>query len=247
MVEFPALPPYPVSAFSVPVPVPGVDPDTGDFFSVCFNTAWLPYVIGCLKLLQSEATWDVSSSTDMAVVLQQSDTLLSLFSEGCSVIQTGVIQLFAGVTAPDGWLLCDGAAVDRTTYSVLFTLIGANYGPGDGSTTFNLPDLRGRVPVGAGSGPGLTARALAESGGEEAHVLSVSELAAHTHVDNGHSHSEGTATASLINGGLEAPASSAVPSLGTTGAGFANLSDSGSDDAHNNMQPFLALNFIIKF
>lgn len=74
---------------------------------------------------------------------------------------TGAVIGFAGSSAPSGWLLCDGSAVSRTTYADLFTAIGTSYGVGDGSTTFNLPDLRGRVPVGVGQGSGLTNRALA--------------------------------------------------------------------------------------
>ena len=60
----------------------------------------------------------------------------------------GSISLFAGTTAPNGWLICDGSAVSRTTYANLFSVIGTTYGSGDGSTTFNIPDLQGRVPVG---------------------------------------------------------------------------------------------------
>ncbi len=66
-------------------------------------------------------------------------------------VPTGVLAQFAGATAPSGWLLCDGAAVSRTTFATLYAEIGTAYGVGDGSTTFNLPDLRGRVPVGKGT------------------------------------------------------------------------------------------------
>ena len=68
----------------------------------------------------------------------------------------GIIQMFAGATPPSGWLICDGSAVSRTTYATLFAAIGTTWGTGDGSTTFNLPDLRGRAPIGAGTGSGLT-------------------------------------------------------------------------------------------
>ena len=64
----------------------------------------------------------------------------------CPVDEAGVIQMYAGTTPPDGWLLCDGSAVSRTTYAALFAVIGTTYGAGDGSTTFNLPDLRGLQP-----------------------------------------------------------------------------------------------------
>jgi hypothetical protein len=80
---------------------------------------------------------------------------------------TGSVISFAGSTAPSGWLLCDGSAVSRSTYSALFSVVGTTYGVGDGSTTFNVPDLMGRMPMGAGSGSGLTGRDLGTKGGYE--------------------------------------------------------------------------------
>lgn len=86
----------------------------------------------------------------------------------------GIIQMFAGVDPPEGWLPCDGRAVSRTDYAILFSRIGTTWGAGDGTTTFNLPDLRGRGPIGAGAGSGLTSRTLGGNGGSE-HIQS------HTH------------------------------------------------------------------
>lgn len=90
---------------------------------------------------------------------------------------TEVLQIAPGMIMPTahqsmpgdpvGWLLCDGRTVSRTTYPQLFASIGTAFGGGDGSTTFNLPDLRGRTIIGAGAGPSLTARALGDDGGEE--------------------------------------------------------------------------------
>lgn len=102
-----------------------------------------------------------------------------------SGIPAGAVQAFAGSSAPTGWLLCDGSAVSRSAYARLFAAIGTAWGVGDGSTTFNVPDLRGRVPVGAGAGAGLTSRALADEGGAEAHTATV----AHTHTGPSHTHS----------------------------------------------------------
>jgi microcystin-dependent protein len=106
-------------------------------------------------------------------------------------IVTGMIFDYAGAAAPSGFLFCDGAAVDRNTYAALYAALGgaaSPWGQGDGSTTFNVPDLRGRVAMGAGQGAGLTDRALAANGGEENHALSVTELAAHSHVQDPHTH-----------------------------------------------------------
>jgi microcystin-dependent protein len=162
---------------------------------------------------------------------------------GCRMI--GEIIPFAGATSPRvDWLVCDGSSLARADYPDLFTVIGTTYGSID-DDHFNVPDIQGRTVIGVGTGSGLTERVLGDSGGEETHVLTVSELASHGHTDTGHVHSEGTATPTLINGGLEAPASSAFPSVGFTGSGSANLSDTGDDNAHNTMQPFLALNYLI--
>jgi microcystin-dependent protein len=94
-------------------------------------------------------------------------------------------MMYGAPTAPGGWLVCDGAAVSRTQYSALFAIISTNYGPGDGSSTFNLPDLQGRFALGTSA-----TYPTGSSGGEAAHALTVAELATHAHVltDPGHTH-----------------------------------------------------------
>ena len=72
-------------------------------------------------------------------------------------LPTGAVQMYAGSTAPSGWLLCDGSAISRATYASLFSVCGTTYGAGDSSTTFNLPDLRGACPAGVGTSTGYTA------------------------------------------------------------------------------------------
>ena len=103
----------------------------------------------------------------------------------------GMIQMFAGTSAPAGWLICNGAAVSRTEYETLFNVIGTTWGAGDGSTTFNLPDLRGRAPIGAGTGTGLTARTLGTTLGSQ-------YLQAHTHT-MAHTHGTGDSTCTHFN------------------------------------------------
>jgi microcystin-dependent protein len=127
-------------------------------------------------------------------------------------------------TAKTGWLLCDGSAVSRVTYSALWAVIGGTYGAGDGSTTFNLPDLRGRVPVHPDAGAGrLTANnAIGNSGGEAAHLLTIAELPANF---------RGLQT----GGGTEG-----------TAAGAGSNATNGGGGAHNNMPPYLVLNHFIK-
>lgn len=157
----------------------------------------------------------------------------------------GEIVAYAGTSSPStDWLLCDGSSLLRGDFPDLFAAIGVTYGAVDGSH-FSVPDLRGRVPVGSGTGSGLSTRSLGDSFGEETHVLTVAELAAHTHTDAGHTHVEGTATAAIGAAITGVPVPSAVPSVGVTGTGNAALSTDGADTAHNNMQPSLAIDFYI--
>jgi microcystin-dependent protein len=122
----------------------------------------------------------------------------NLGSDVLSLIQgtglpSGIILPTARISPPTGYLFCDGAQISRSVYATLYAALGgANspWGQGDGSTTFQVPDLRGRNIVGAGAGPGLTNRALGSTGGAEYHYISTNEMPAHSHpvVDNGHSH-----------------------------------------------------------
>jgi len=96
-------------------------------------------------------------------------------------ISSGSIQMFAGSTAPNGWLVCDGSTVSRSYYSDLFKVIGTTYGAGNSNTTFTLPDMRGRCPVGVGTGTSLTARTLGSNVGAETATLAQVNLPSHTH------------------------------------------------------------------
>ena len=167
----------------------------------------------------------------------------------------GVITAFAGSTAPTGYLICDGAAVSRTTYAALFTIIGTTYGAGNGSTTFNVPDLRSKTIVGVGQGTGLTNRTLASTGGAETKTLSVTEMPSHNHSinDPGHAHSQTTINDDFNNSGGNAPGFSADgagsktwTNINTSTTGI-TINSNGSGAAFNIMNPFLALNYIIKF
>lgn len=160
---------------------------------------------------------------------------------------TGVVLPFAGSAAPTGWLLCYGQAVSRTTYADLYTAIGTAHGPGDGSTTFNLPDLRGRVGAGkddmggtaasrlTSGGSGVAGTTLGASGGAETHTLTTPQIPSHTH---GLSQAMPAITnaAGSINRASSNTASQASGTSDSTGGG----------GAHNNTQPTLVLNYIIK-
>lgn len=120
----------------------------------------------------------------------QSDCFAGDGSWQMRFLPSGVMMDFPASVAPTGWLICNGAAISRSTYAALFAAIGTAFGPGDGSTTFNLPDCRGRTVIGAGQGAGLTNRALGATGGEEKHTVTAAEMPSHTHAinDPGHIH-----------------------------------------------------------
>ena len=204
--------------------------------------------------------------------------------EALGIHPAGAIIMFGAAAAPTDWVLCQGQAINRTTFADLFAVIGTTFGVGDGSTTFNVPDLKERVPVGADTGD----YDLGDTGGEETHVLVIAEVAAHTHTGVSHSHSPGSlatsssgshghdlnvrnapetsvthghtnfnsriasasgavgtditnTTASIDTGNHTHPITGVV-SPGGTGAG----GSAGSNAAHENRPPFLALHFIIK-
>jgi len=144
----------------------------------------------------------------------------------------GEIKMFAGNSVPTGWFLCDGSAVSRTQYKGLFGIIGTTYGAGNGSTTFNLPDLRGRSPMGDGAGPGLSNRIVGQGGGEERHTLGGSEIGAHSH------YARSVGGAGSINAGGN-------NSDGVTTGQQPLTQGAGGNGSHNNMQPYSVIRFII--
>jgi microcystin-dependent protein len=167
---------------------------------------------------------------------------------------TGELKMVALSTAPTGWLVCDGSEVSRTAYATLFAAVGTAYGVGDGSTTFNLPDMRGRTPVGAGTGVGLSSRAIGDILGEETHALTEAELPEHDH-DLHTSGNDDTMT-DLPDGnflGKESRGGNDYPSIYEDGAistdklGTGTISKTGGNTAHNVMQPSIVVNYIIKY
>jgi microcystin-dependent protein len=135
---------------------------------------------------------DSNRISDVATPTSSNDAANKAYVD--AAMPTGTMVQYIADTAPTGWVLCDGSAISRTTYSTLFALIGTTYGAGNGSSTFNIPDLRGRVPMGVGTGAGdgssgtgapsgtaLTVRARGAWGGGETHTLTSGELASHSH------------------------------------------------------------------
>jgi microcystin-dependent protein len=146
------------------------------------------------------------------------------------------IKMFGGSFAPRGYALCNGQLLSIAQNTALFSLLGTTYG-GNGTTTFGLPNLQGRVPMHPGQGPGLTPRSLGESGGVESVTLSTQELPAHFHsaVTDSAATSNRPAGHVLARGGSYADTGNALPAGGSVGG----------NQPHNNMQPFLTVNFII--
>ncbi len=156
----------------------------------------------------------------------------------------GEIRMFAGNFAPRGWALCEGQLLAISQNDALFSLFGTVYG-GDGRTTFGLPDMRGRVPVHAGNGPGLSDRRLGARGGQETVTLQADEVHGH-----GHALSASSAAASAAAGPSGVLATTRDASYGVPGgtvmaAAAVTPSGSASPSAHNNLAPSLAIHYIV--
>lgn len=229
------------------VPVPNVSTalnyvrqnSAGDGYEVVpIGTVVAQMALGSLAFLNQVTTANINSgaATNGQVIAANGSggTTWQTFA----TMPAGSVIDYAGTIAPSGWLLCAGQAISRTTYSDLFTAIGTTYGVGDGTTTFNVPDLRGRVVAGKDDmngtaanrlttgGSGINGASLGAVGGTQTHTLSTSEMPAHVH-----SGGFGSGSGDFIGGG---------------GSGPTNTGSTGGGGAHQNTQPTLILNKIIK-
>lgn len=170
-----------------------------------------------------------------------------------NAVPPGIVAESALPGAPAGWLLCRGQAISRTTYATLFAAIGTTWGAGDGSTTFNLPDIQGRVTVGQSvSG---TFAALNNKGGVETVTLTEAQMPSHTHTDSGHDHAQqfpnNSGGGTHYFGGLNATIQTYQNGVQYAGLdtqhASANIQPTGGGQAHLNLQPFIVVNYIIKY
>jgi len=180
------------------------------------------------------------------------------FQGGGGLTPAGGLLAFAGSAAPDGWLLCDGSTISRTTFAVLFAVIATTYGVGDSSTTFEIPDMRSRVAVGLDSSS-VNFTSIGGTSGSEKHTLTTSELASHSHgsgslsanaVGN-HAHSISGFGGGGGNGiNMDNDSSPITTVTGMAGAHGHSVSGStssaGSGTAHNIVQPSITINWLIK-
>jgi microcystin-dependent protein len=227
-------------------------------------------------------TW---TSTSVPVPTQQAKFTTTVVSakrvEGAGVYQRhplgasallvppGSVTAFAGISVPGGWLYCDGSAIDRTIYADLFSAIGTTFGAGDGETTFNIPNLRGRNIIGLNSSE-TDFDVLGETGGAKRHTLTIGELPAHNHgvVDPGHAHGvtdPGHAHSYSNNSGdqgvntltTQSDAADQVEYNQTTGSSTTGVTVNtattgittmltGETQSHNILDPYMALRYIIK-
>ncbi len=188
-------------------------------------------------------------------------TDLATVSQIKSIVPIGTVVSYAGNTPPAGWIFCAGQTISRSTYSALFAVIGTTFGAGDGVNLFNVPDCRGRVIAGKDDMAGfpsanrlaffgVLARTIGGAFGAATHVLTFGQMPKHNHsiTDNGHVHpgvQNGTQSTGRSNALDQPPA---VYSYGNTGVAFTNISIdiAGNDEQHNNTQPTIIFNTIIK-
>jgi microcystin-dependent protein len=226
-----------------------------------------PSVLDTLNELSAALNDDPNFSTTVATAL-------------AALVPSGTVSQTARATAPTGYLLCDGSAISRTTYSSLFDAIGTAYGVGDNSTTFNIPNLKGRVPVGFDSSQ-TEFDTLGEAGGAKTHTLTEAQMPSHTHIQNSHNHTQNSHNHSqnahshpvggansvffIVNGS----GTSGGANITTGGGGYSNSvpqdatatnnattatnqattatnQNTGGGQAHNNLQPYVVLNYMIK-
>ena len=165
----------------------------------------------------------------------------SALAGAVNAVPLGTVSGFAGSTAPSGWQLCYGQAISRTQYAGLFAVTSTTYGSGDGSTTFNVPDLRGRVVAGLDNMGGTdaarlsTANTLGTTTGTETITLTTAQMPSHNHtLPDNHPYA------------APGPSDYKYSVITSTQNGLAQASSTGGGGAHNNMQPTMTINYIIK-
>lgn len=215
------------------ITVPSNSPLDGTMHICQFSVDWLPIVTGALSDLLIVSQWE----SPPADIIPQVDTLIELIETDVTIpdqIPIGMIAAFSDQNGavPAKWLWADGSTKSRTTYAALFAVCGTQYGAGDGSTTFNIPDLRGRFVYGVGV---QNSANMYTSGGEVQHTLTIGEIPAHHHQQHVDSNS-----LAWQPGGAGSRHNIATGSPGTSGTALIT-EDEGGGTNHNNMPPYREL------
>lgn len=211
----------------------GEDYDATSTYDVGDIVKYQGQLYKCTTEISTAEDWTVAHWTETSIV-EEIDNGGGGSQVLGDTLPIGIIMEYPGSNIPSGWLLCDGQAVSRTLYSELFSLLGTTYGSGDGSTTFNIPNLKGKVAVGKDEND-TDFDTLGETGGEKTHTLSESEMPAHSHTPtSGNFCTTGNGTANnLVNSGSSYAQTSAT-------------ANTGGGQPHNNLQPYIVQNFLIK-
>lgn len=209
------------------------------------QTDWLALVDGALTTLVQDWNWEEFGTSTVDETIQAFYQMLTDYTDSTGFCMIGSIFPYMTAAPPTGTLICDGAAHARVDYPDLYAALDAAFIVD--ANFFVTPNLRDRAVIGAGdAGGGSTPHDVGEIGGEEAHTLTEGELATHSHTDAGHTHSyqsQGITTPVVAPGEVPVALINLFPAI--TGVGFAAIQNTGSNLPHNNMQPFLALNYCV--
>lgn len=239
------------------------------------SETWRADLLGALLLLAKAENWEqFETLTPQEMADEWLEVLLEFEEFGCFMIPVGTILAFGGSVAPSGFFMCDGDIFNRADFARLFDIIGEDFGVGNGTTTANLPDFRGKVPVGV-SVAQVAFDAIGNTGGAMEHTLNTSEMPTHNHTQDSHNHTQNshnhTQTAHTHDAHFTGSGSLTVRSLETTTVGqlgadlipskvavnqattptnqatTATNQSTGTGTPHNNLQPYLTVNYIIKY
>ncbi len=197
-------------------------------------------IAGAINQMTLEFNWSEDGDVGVSFAVEEAKKILeSMVFMAFNPIPVGLIHPYASPVIPAGYLLCDGSPIASADYPELFAVIGYSFGGAAG--TFNLPDLVDRTVVGSSG-----AFDFGDVGGESTVTLDVSQMPAHSHTDLGHAHSIPLVTSLPAQAGVGFAGNVTVPVIpDSTGIGNANLTDTGGGGAHENMQPYMALTYLI--